>query len=267
MHIRKLQSYSSERYYLLSEIEQSVHFVFLDEPESKSSEQVSTQNPLIDVIYLLWKSEDGWEILKSNIQKILDRHPSCLSRCLIVVECLSRNEEEFETDVKDQLERIFKWADKAFPDSPLFVGVSDKASGTPGLEKVEEFIKFTVASAPTAAGSIRLIGITRQECLGHDPVREPDADSGLFQVLVNSSPEHYTHWEKQFKEYVQKLYGVESTEEEEDVTVAAASPKKVPKGMSGLAVLFFLGVVALAVAVMYQFNAITDQYSAFVNKK
>lgn len=267
MHIQKLLSYSCERYYLLSEIEQSVHFVFLDEPESKSSEQVSTQNPLIDVIYLLWKAEDGWEILKSNIQTILDRYPSCLSRCLIVVECLTRSEEEFENDVKDQLERIFKWADKAFPDSPLFVGVCDQVSGTPGLEKVEEFLKFTVASAPTAAGNIRLIGLTRQECLGHDPVREPDAASGLYQVLVNSSSGHYAHWEKQYKEYVQKLYGVESAEEEDEVVVAAASPRKAPKSLSASAVVFFLAIVALAVAVMFQFSAITDQYNSLVNKK
>ena len=98
-------------------------------------------------------------------------------------------------------------------------------------------------------------------------MREPDADSGLFQVLVNSSQEHYAPWEKQFKEYVQKLYGVESSEEEEDTTMTAPSPKKASKGMSGMAILFFLSIVAVAMAVMYQFSAITDQYSAFVNNK
>jgi len=250
MHVQRLSNYSSERYYLLSEIEQDANFVFLDEPESKSSAQLSTQNPLIDVVYLLWKTSDGWEILKSNIQKILDRYPSCLSRCLIVVEGLTNNEAEFENEAKDSIERIFKWADKAFPDSALYVGVSDKVSGTPGLEKVEEFLKFTVASAPASAGNIRLIGITRQECLGHDPVREPDADSGLFQVLVCHSHEAATQWEKLFKEYVQKLYGIEDSGDE----VVQVSPKKAHKSSSpSFAVVLALALLALAVAGAYQY--------------
>ena len=253
MHIQKLPSYSSERYYLLSEIEQRVTFVFLDEPESKSSEQVSTQNPIIDVIYLLWNSSEGWEMLKSNIQKVLERYPSCLSRCLIVVECLTSSKEEFETEVTDQLDRIFKWADKSFPDSALFVGVADKAAGTPGLEKVEEFVKFTNASAPGVTSNIRLIGLTRQECLGHDPVREPDAESGLFQVLVCSSLEHYTQWEKLFKEYVKKLYGVEEAEEEGGGGMERpVSPKKADKGPSGVVMVLLLALLGLILAGGYQ---------------
>jgi hypothetical protein len=72
MHIQKLPDYRCERYYLLSEIEQRAEFVFIDEPESKSKERKSTQNPRIDTVFLLWDASKGIESLKNNIRRILE---------------------------------------------------------------------------------------------------------------------------------------------------------------------------------------------------
>lgn len=252
MHIQTLPNYSCERYYLLSEIEQRAELVFIDEPESKNNELRSTQNPRIDVMFLLWNAADGLETVKMNIQKVLDRHPSCLSRCLIVVECLVASEKEFLTEVKDEIESLFKWANKVCPESFLFVGVSDKPTGTPGLEKVEDFLKFTVAAASGTAGNIRFLGVMRQDCLGHDPVREPDGGNDVYQVLCCSSAEAYAAWEKVFKEYVQTLYGVEDVE-----TVLAADSKDAaakPKNKGLVVFLVLLAVLMAAMAVLYQYS-------------
>lgn len=252
MYIQSLPNYSCERYYLLSEIEQRSELVFIDEPESKNNELRSTQNPRIDVVFLLWNAANGLEVLKNNIQNVFERHPSCLSRCLIVVECLVKSKEEFLTEVQNDIESLFKWANKVFPESFLFVGVSDKPTGTPGLEKVEDFLKFTVAAAPATTGNIRFIGVTRQDCLGHDPVREPDGGNDVYQVLCCSSAEAYTAWEKTFKEYVQTLYGVEDVRTASVVGPqdASASPKK--KGL--VIFLVLLAVVVATMAVVYQLS-------------
>lgn len=208
MHIQKLPTYSCERYYLLSEIEQRAEFVFIDEPDCKAKGRQSTQNPRIDSIYLLWNSSSDVEGLKGNIKKLLELYPSCQSRCVIVVECLVTSELEFDSTVKSKIDELFTWAGKSYPDVFIFVGVSDKPSGTPGLEKLEGFMKDAVASAPGVSGNLRLIGMTRQDCLGHDPNREPDADSDVFQVLCCRSVEACEHWQGQFRDYIQQLYGV-----------------------------------------------------------
>jgi hypothetical protein len=206
MHIQKLLTYSSERYYLLSEIEQRAEFVFTDEPDSKAKERQSTQNPRIDSVYLLWDSNTDIALLKINIKKILELYPSCQSRCLFVVECLVADEHNFDAVVKDQLDGLFTWAQKAHPEVFIFVGVADKPSGTPGLEKLEEVMRGAVAVAPSVAGHFRVIGMTRRDCLGHDPDREPDADSNVFQVLCCRSVEESDEWLRQFYEYVRQLY-------------------------------------------------------------
>lgn len=252
MHIQSLPNYSCERYYLLSEIEQRAEMVFNDEPESKSNERRSTQNPRIDVIFLLWNAADGLEVVRTNIQKLLERHPSCLSRCLIVVECLVASENEFLTEVKDEIESLFKWANKVCPESFLFVGVSDKPTGTPGLEKIEDFLKFTVTAAPAAAGNIRFLGITRQDCLGFDPVREPDGGNDVYQVLCCGSAEEYAIWEKLFKEYVQTLYGVEDVVAAPDVDAQCEVMAGKSKGNSLVLFLVLVAVLVAAAAVYYQ---------------
>ena len=211
MHIQKLPDYSCERYYLLSEIEQRAEFVFIDEASSKAKERTSTQNPRIDSIYLLWDAENHWSNLKQNLEKIMVKYPSCESRCIIIVECLIKDEKTFDTIVNAQVNELLEWTSEKYPESFMFVGVSDQVSGTPGLEKLEDFMKFLVTSAPGVSGNIRLIGVTRQDCLGHDPNREPDGGSGVYQILCCSSIDQYIRWETQVREYIQQLYGVQDS--------------------------------------------------------
>ena len=222
MHIQQLPTYSCERYYLLSEIEQRASFVFMDEPDN--SEQVSTQNPRIDVVYLLWDYSHGVEWVKKRIETVLDRHPSCLSRCLIVLECLVASKDAFESsEIQAPMEALFEWAEEVCPSSFLFIGVSDKITGTPGLEKCYDFLKFIVTAAPAAEGNIRFIGATRADCLGYDPTREPDAGSDVYQVLCCRSINAYNLWERLFKEFIQKLYGIEDAEKGDNTSTTTTN--------------------------------------------
>ena len=255
MHIQKLPTYSCERYYLLSEIEQRAEFVFIDEPNRKITERRSTQNPRIDSIFLLWDASRGFGGLKENIREILGIFPSCQNRCIIVVDCLVASEKEFESKTKDELEDFFSWSQTAFPDSFIFVGISDKASGMPGLEKLCDFMEFAVSCAPAVTGNIRLIGKTRQDCLGHDPDREPDAVSDVFQVLCSRSVEAQVKWEKEFKDYVQQLYGVHDSDSQEKSSTTHYEHENSQRwGITPFLVLLAVfGVVAAVVWSYYDF--------------
>lgn len=254
MHIQKLATYSSERYYLLSEIEQRAEFLFIDEPDSKEKECQSTQNPRINTVYMLWDAKDDVLLLKNNIKKILELFPCCQSRCMVTVDCLVTSERDFDTVVKDQIEELFAWAKNHYPDIFIFVGVADKPSGTPGLEKLEDFMKNAVEAAPGVTGNFRVIGMTRRDCLGHDPDREPDADSDVFQVLCCGSAEECTQWEAQLLEYVKKLYDGVETSPAAALTGSEAAGFRAC-GSVALFSLLAVAVVVLGLVVQYLYGA------------
>ena len=93
MDIYQLASYTTERYYLLSELEQRATFLFLDEPLSDSSssseqkegnntadkEEMDSRGALMKTrtqakniyYYVLWKYADGLEGLFNQLKRMV----------------------------------------------------------------------------------------------------------------------------------------------------------------------------------------------------
>ena len=67
-------------------------------------------------------------------------------------------------------------------DTPtIIVGISDRAAGSPALEAILETCTLHM-------GQVCLCAFSRDDLLGHDKKREPDAESGVFQQLLYFLP-------------------------------------------------------------------------------
>lgn len=66
-----LPSYTAERYYLLSEIEQRAKFVYTSEASEGERADIKTLNDEQQLaIYILWDTRDGIEKLSSQVSEI-----------------------------------------------------------------------------------------------------------------------------------------------------------------------------------------------------
>mmetsp|Transcript_31130 Transcript_31130/g.52561 ORF Transcript_31130/g.52561 Transcript_31130/m.52561 type:complete len:260 (-) Transcript_31130:79-858(-) len=257
MHVEKLPKYTCERYYLLSEIEQRAVFVFLDEDNEADPDLPDS----LDVIYLLWNSEtEDVDAIKDKLDMIQVRYPNCLQkRTLVAIECFIPSDEYFHSNGKSNVATLLSWFNQYYPSSLCFIGVADSVSGTSALEKCHDFIEFLLAAAPLSEEYTRLIGYTRQEMLGHDPSREPDASSGVTQYLCSAPLEQVENWESKYKQVLIDSYSsrVSRKKEARDRVTSEA-------GRSGRsAIRNFLLVVPL-VAVLIVVLVFVGRHSGFI---
>jgi hypothetical protein len=198
MKIEKLPNYSSERYYLLSEIEQKCKVLNLDtmkyhiQPHEKFS---------IAVYYLLWNVTtfdpklnngqnliedliDKFEILKETTEGMMSQE-SCK---LIIVEVLISKRNQNEKNYFLLCESLLEILEQKHNTVNVCLGLCDNIAGTPGLEKTLDYL---ISLQPHSSinelfppnENIFIIAVESKEFLGHDPFRDPDAASNLVQFI------------------------------------------------------------------------------------
>lgn len=190
-----LPSYTSERFYLLSEIEQRSRFVSFD--DAISLKDLGT--PRFCYFYGLWdlgrtSVADFKEYLDSLLRLGAASRDEGHYNVLSVEVLLSQ--EKWGSDCKDEkaIISVHRWVLQNYPQliKNVVFGISDKVSGTPALEAILDCIlnqdKGPTMASPSPAIHV-LIAPARDTFLGHDSTREPDAESGVFQALLYNREE------------------------------------------------------------------------------
>lgn len=192
----------SERYYLLSEIEQLSQMTAMDDLEeaNRSLLRSSGEENTLCMIYLLWRFE------QHSTQQILDgfrRMTSSkyfnASNFVLALEVLIPNENCLEplmaafSEVEIEIKQLF-------PNCYVIAGVANKTGATVALEQVLEGVQRASESIRCTLGEavvqkvVKVVAPYEQNFLGHEPLREPDACGDVVQLLLYDSKESYAKW-------------------------------------------------------------------------
>lgn len=171
-----LANYTTERFYLLSELEQLCEtMVFLDED---SNPKAANDPFVLNIIYVLWK----FDLNPTVVISILDKIKSCgqfsdFSKSVVVIEVLIKSNELWEERVSLMMENIVK----IYECGCLVCAISDSVVG-PGLEVALDCVNYVNNSIPTYPS--RIICNQRDDMIGHDALIEPDGISNVFQAII-----------------------------------------------------------------------------------
>ena len=206
MQMTVLPNYTTERYYLLSEIEQRATFEYLiNEDESTEINQQSKPNThRHDAFYLLCDmratSTQTVAAFRQSTTKLLEgKHREIgsenrLSSSLLAIETLVDKKEDGVMNnnidvVRDRLQENMDWIKDNHRIGCVYMGVADNPAGSPALEAISDYATIidnhyeALAGTGTAVGPyVRVMAIRDGHMLGHDPSRDPDAASNVYQA-------------------------------------------------------------------------------------
>jgi len=195
--IEELPTYTTERYFLLSELEQKFQLRFVDvltESGNLCSES-NVKDPLI-FVYKLWVFEScSQEKLFCNVNEIIglmEKYQSkeemfANKKLCIVIDLLLPRGKKVVDEVLETVKAILEhesW--KRFSDCFVLIAAFDHAAACPGIE----FCYNCAERISPGYVSDSLVGVlfaqSRAELMGADPGLEPDAVSGVYQVYCTT---------------------------------------------------------------------------------
>jgi hypothetical protein len=176
-----LPSYTSERYFLLSEIEENCAIMSLD--SAATSTTLAAIDSSVDVcfLYTVWSLADGQNVL---IQTLSHIHSQTVSIApVLVIETYSSQPNDDDTPI--QLEEALKTIHKTFPPwnkVNILFSVSNDVNACPGLEFIYD---CAVDYIKTDQSTLRVITEDPSILLG-SLNHEPDAINGVVQYLLSN---------------------------------------------------------------------------------
>ena len=205
MNVESLESYGTERYYLLSEIEQKSTYVFVDEP-AFGEETIKRPLALNYLLHDLTKNiahdsvsdshndnnNDDTVAFQSRIQQAFARtleytKDPDLSHFVAFIELLIPKETKWEEVSKDRVSAMLVAAQESISklknntQVTIIFGVTDDTTGTPALSKINNFLD-ELGRRGLGTSDVNVIG-NRSDFMGFDHSLEPDTNSNIFQVL------------------------------------------------------------------------------------
>lgn len=185
VYISSLPEYTTERYYLLSELEECLKDIdylnemnihvdyYMNFPSNKSS---------VVVMYLLWRKATGISNLNASLQSLLGDRTRDHSNKSLIIEVLinssNRKTATYKQEIIDELCLVLINIKKSYDIGCVCLGISDHTSGTPALEMVVKCVQCATNK------TVRLYCARRIELLGFDTNNEPDATSNVFQLIL-----------------------------------------------------------------------------------
>ncbi len=196
MNIQTLPTYSAERFFLLSEIEQKSTFHLIDDMNNQANLSIALKNPLT-ILYTKWRPLIQDEMyLYNKIRRLLQ--PILLddtSTTYIIVDGYISNKDDWDNEVlHEKLKIVFSMLHQQTGIQNIVIGVTDNLGGLPGLEKCYDLIEKVAPGYSSFPIICDFVSENREDMMGHDPILEPDAKSGVFQVLCSSQEDA---WEKE----------------------------------------------------------------------
>jgi hypothetical protein len=202
MYEQTLPNYTAERYYLISEIEQKA--VIYSSEFSNENDAKHNETLILTILYVLWNAaeDSNAETTIDKISTMLDfskEHNYTSSNTLVVIDALIGNQEVWNQEMKSKIEILLNRLHWLPGVTCVVIGVTDNLGAMPGMEKCQELIEAIHPGFLDYPRDICFITYTQTEMLGHDPKLEPDAKSGVFQVLCWL----YTDEDKQLLDKIQ----------------------------------------------------------------
>ena len=240
MNLRLLPSYTTERYYVLSEIEDRAAFepiysnagrcsgleaqIFcnlrhhshssnvnacitdLEEAEIaniRAKQTLIAGREVCDAFYLLWdlrtESNKSDSLFMDDVRKLLPKISelnTVIMSTICSIEIVITSSADWELHgLEKRVFDMITWMKDLCGFGCIYVGICDSVGGTPALEAILDYSKMIEdhnlqsALLESELRMLRVVVIDTSELLGHDPSREPDAVSGVYQaeyVLANS---------------------------------------------------------------------------------
>ena len=193
-----LPNYTTERYYLLSELEQRVSFSHVFDGDGACESESACESELY---YALWDVSDGLDVLKDGLKKLVSSSKNIIrgktkqsngngestiwndvKRTLSIEVLISKtlqdsfeNTTDTDTDENEQEQHIvrqaYKWIRDSLGDKVSYVvfGFSDKVSGTPALEAALDCVMHVGSESQSSSRPKYVVRtLTTECCLGHD---------------------------------------------------------------------------------------------------
>ena len=226
LYRRELPGYTTERYYILSEIEQAASFDFSYEASDGQGYSADVEEDKKYFYYVLWDAEKGLNSLKSDISKLCgqisrkregksaesdekeeDSEFFNRAKYFMGIEVLVSKESQAMLDkrvrtgsnsegtseikstpashTEHEIEKAHKWIQETYQHVDFVAfGTSDKVSGTPAIEILQQIVCFAYRNIDPSNKMVRVLRM--EALLGHDENREPDAESDVTQALYTS---------------------------------------------------------------------------------
>lgn len=190
---KQLPSYSTERFYLLSEIEELCQspLQYIESEDISPSDfwkgnSIDKYNTVI--VYILWDTTEGKDGLYKSVQDTLGSQSysmTKLSKKIIVIEAMIQQSEEMAFPTTTELELYALYIQKMYKGFEIIFGVSNNATAAPGLEAIYEYLRVTIphySHSPSAS----VVTLRNENYLGGNVLCEPDAVSGVCQYVLST---------------------------------------------------------------------------------
>eukprot|EP00607_Mallomonas_marina_P000147 CAMPEP_0182428766 /NCGR_PEP_ID=MMETSP1167-20130531/23432_1 /TAXON_ID=2988 /ORGANISM="Mallomonas Sp, Strain CCMP3275" /LENGTH=202 /DNA_ID=CAMNT_0024611843 /DNA_START=279 /DNA_END=884 /DNA_ORIENTATION=+ len=128
--------------------------------------------------YALWKIEDGVMELDSSLLSLFGESTVNNAKKLLAIEVLLDSKGELDDTRKQIIVSSLQNIKEKYGIGCIIFGISDDPSGSAALEVIANLLK----NLPDRC--TRVVSICRDNYLGHDPYREPDAGNGVNQSLL-----------------------------------------------------------------------------------
>ena len=149
-----------------------------------------------DAIYLLWDLRDdsskASDCFMTDVRKLLPKLlelMSVLERSICCIEVVISNESSWKSrGLEKVVHDMLRWMDSSCQFGCIYVGICDSVGGAPALEAILDYAKIIEdhnlhsSLILSKIFKLRVIALSATELLGHDPSREPDAVSGVYQA-------------------------------------------------------------------------------------
>lgn len=192
-----LPNYSTERFYLLSELEEiclSMTSIYNEEENENNSTIIETEKYWNNIklkdnenvlIYVLWREESGIDKLINSIELVLgglsfneELRKKEIKR-IIAVEILLSNQGSWSNELHSFLSETLNHISLKYYAIHYIFGIADNFA-TPALEAL---LKIALQLKKDEQ-ICRMIVAKSDDYLGHNKNAEPDAISGVFQCLL-----------------------------------------------------------------------------------
>lgn len=135
--------------------------------------------------------------VKKLLPKILELR-AVLARSICCIEIVISTESSWKSKKLEKLvDDVIKWMDKSCEFGCIYVGICDSVGGAPALEAILDYSKIiedhnihsssitnkskNKSESESEMIKLRVVALSATDMLGHDPSREPDAVSGVYQ--------------------------------------------------------------------------------------
>lgn len=138
----------------------------------------------------------------ADVRKLLPKLlelKSVLERSICCIEVVISNESSWKSrGLEKVVHDMIKWMDSSCQFGCIYIGLCDSVGGAPALEAILDYAKIIEdhnlhsSLILSKVIKLRVIALSATELLGHDPSREPDAVSGVYQAEYIHARTHDT---------------------------------------------------------------------------